>query len=65
MITFMQFIIAIYGLYKAVEKQLNNMSMKEWVEKVDQAVKLSKEAKTDAEKLAAAAALVDTIKRLG
>ncbi len=65
MITFMQFIIALYGLFKAVKEQRGEQSLQEFIYLVDESVRKSKEAQTDAEKVEAAVSLVACLKRLG
>lgn len=61
----MQFIIALYGLYKALAKQIGEQNVRDFILMVDQAKKSAEEAQTDAEKIKAAASLVDCLKRLG
>lgn len=65
MITFMNFIISLYGLFKLAQEKMGEQKMSDFISSLDSAVKKAKEAKTDEDKLDATSDLVAILKRLG
>lgn len=64
MITFFQFFIRLYDLYKELKTKLGEDKMNAWLTELEGTTKLAIEAKTNEQKLLAASKIVDVISGL-